>query len=331
MPVLLGNLVGNDYFKSIGVDDSTEFELIKNRLKLNNAFQILGVANTASIYEIKSAYRKLALQFHPDRYCPQQTKKYNSYDANQIKQLSESVMHSINAAYTTLLNFKKQDDLNQTTTQTASAGSMDFRVFFPPHPPKIDKHSVRDFIIKMESEISGVIAKSKDKEKYQQVMLAMQGLQIKINENRDLLLPELQPSPASSNNMALEINIGKNYLLSKNYQVFVLECLSDVKEVEKVLVEHDPDLLIDSSPSYWQVAIKFLKFLLQKMYKLLTCDNTPVYKDGLYSGLFSPTKVNANDALNKINRNLTREKEMTEFDERASVNACMTGSALWFD
>ena len=75
MPILLDHLIGSEYFKSIGVADSTEFSLIKKALTSKNPFQILGLDNTASIIQIKSAYRKLALQFHPDRYCSQQTNK----------------------------------------------------------------------------------------------------------------------------------------------------------------------------------------------------------------------------------------------------------------
>lgn len=325
MPILLEHLIGSEYFKRIGVTDSTEFSLIKNALISKNAFQILGLDNTASIIQIKSAYRKLALQFHPDRYVPQQTSKYNGYDSNEIKNLAESVMHAINTAYTTLLN----NNTNQSTTNPASTRGTDFRVFFRPHPPKIDKESVRNFIVQMQSEISKVISKSSDDEKYQQVLAIMQILQTRINENRDLLLPELQPSPTSSNKIVLQSNIGRNYLLSKNYQVFIIECLRDVQEAEDALVGQDPDLLPDPASSCWQVLIKFLKFILQKMYKLLTLDFTPIYRNGWYNGLFLSTKINTNDTINKVKRNLAREKRLTEFGEGMSDSACMTSSAFW--
>ena len=61
-------------------------------------------------------------------------------------------MHAINTAYTTLSN-----KTNQSATNTASTGYTDFRVFFPPHPPKIDKKSVSEFIVKMQSEIFNFI------------------------------------------------------------------------------------------------------------------------------------------------------------------------------
>jgi DnaJ-class molecular chaperone len=51
-------------------------------------YQILGISNNASIEEIKKAYRKLALQYHPDR--------------NQMSPAAHERMKDINDAYTTL-------------------------------------------------------------------------------------------------------------------------------------------------------------------------------------------------------------------------------------
>ena len=48
-------------------------------------YQLLGIAPTASIAEIKQAYRKLAFQYHPDR--------------NQMSRVNDEVMKEINEAF----------------------------------------------------------------------------------------------------------------------------------------------------------------------------------------------------------------------------------------
>ena len=55
-----------------------------------NYYQILGVAENASLDEIKSAFKKQALKFHPDR--------------NQNDPASEELFKEINNAYQTLSN-----------------------------------------------------------------------------------------------------------------------------------------------------------------------------------------------------------------------------------
>ena len=57
-------------------------------------YQLLGIAPTASIAEIKQAYRKLAFQYHPDR--------------NQMSRVNDEVMKEINEAFITLSDPSKR-------------------------------------------------------------------------------------------------------------------------------------------------------------------------------------------------------------------------------
>jgi curved DNA-binding protein CbpA len=57
-------------------------------------YQLLGIEPTASTREIKEAYRKLALQFHPD--------------VNEMDPVANEKMRFINEAFTTLTNPAKR-------------------------------------------------------------------------------------------------------------------------------------------------------------------------------------------------------------------------------
>ena len=57
-------------------------------------YQLLGIAPTASIAEIKQAYRKLAFQYHPDR--------------NQMSRVNDEVMKEINEAFIILSDPSKR-------------------------------------------------------------------------------------------------------------------------------------------------------------------------------------------------------------------------------
>ena len=55
---------------------------------MTNPYEVLGVSENASDEEIKKAYRKLAMQYHPDNYTD-----------NPLKDLASEKMKSINEAY----------------------------------------------------------------------------------------------------------------------------------------------------------------------------------------------------------------------------------------
>lgn len=63
---------------------------------MNDLYSILGVSETASADEIKSAYRKLAVKYHPDK--------------NQGDKVAEDKFKQISAAYDTLGNEQKRKE-----------------------------------------------------------------------------------------------------------------------------------------------------------------------------------------------------------------------------
>jgi DnaJ like chaperone protein len=65
----------------------------------SNAYKLLGLNETASDEEIKKAYRKLALQYHPD-HC----------QSEQQRSFFEAKMRELNEAYKTIMESRKTDN-----------------------------------------------------------------------------------------------------------------------------------------------------------------------------------------------------------------------------
>lgn len=86
---------------------------------MNDPYKVLGVAPTATDEEIKQAYRKLAKQYHPDKYVD-----------NPLSNLATEKMKEINEAYDIILNDRKREkrdgrntgDYASTDAGTASQG-----------------------------------------------------------------------------------------------------------------------------------------------------------------------------------------------------------------
>ena len=77
------------------------------RKKMRDFYEILGVSKNASSEEIKKAYRKLALKYHPDR--------------NQGDKDAEEKFKEINVAYETLSDDTKKADRKSTRLNSSHA------------------------------------------------------------------------------------------------------------------------------------------------------------------------------------------------------------------
>lgn len=78
---------------------------------MKDPYEILGVSKNATQEEIKTAYRKLAKQYHPDRYV-----------GNPLADLAAEKFKEINEAYETLTGERGANSSNSGYNSTGSAG-----------------------------------------------------------------------------------------------------------------------------------------------------------------------------------------------------------------
>lgn len=81
-----------------------------------NPYEVLGIKPNATQDEIKSAYRKLIKQYHPDKFID-----------NPLKNLAEEKMIEINNAYDILTKNSGANNNYSSNTSNASTGSLDFQ------------------------------------------------------------------------------------------------------------------------------------------------------------------------------------------------------------
>ena len=79
--------------------NDVDFKRIKNGLMpitfsvSSSAYEILGISSSATLAEIRTAYRKLVLQYHPDRnnHLPETEKKKMAHQLQQVKEAYEKI------------------------------------------------------------------------------------------------------------------------------------------------------------------------------------------------------------------------------------------------
>lgn len=89
---------------------------------MENFYTILGVANTASASEIKTAYLKLARQFHPDKYTDDEAKKKANDQFSKITEAyrvlsDDKLRHDYNTSMDK--GTKPQDEAQETQAKNA--------------------------------------------------------------------------------------------------------------------------------------------------------------------------------------------------------------------
>ncbi|GLJ08245.1 hypothetical protein SUGI_0084730 [Cryptomeria japonica] len=83
---------------SLSLKKSVKLRVISTQREKRNLYQVLGVSEEASVRDIKSAYRKLAKQFHPDTVLDEYLKNISIKQFTDIKEAYSTLVDPQNRA-----------------------------------------------------------------------------------------------------------------------------------------------------------------------------------------------------------------------------------------
>lgn len=87
---------------------------------MKNPYEVLGVSETATDEEIKTAYRNLAKKYHPD-----------NYNDSPLADLAEEKMKEINEAYDTICDMRRNGSKSTSSSGSYGTGSSYTRTSYP--------------------------------------------------------------------------------------------------------------------------------------------------------------------------------------------------------
>ncbi len=118
---------------------------------MKNPYEVLGVSETATDDEIKTAYRNLAKKYHPD-----------NYNDSPLADVAEEKMKEINEAYDTICDMRKNGGSSSYSSGSYGAQGSYRKTSYPDVRTYIQNGRLND----AEAILNGVSADSRDAEWY---------------------------------------------------------------------------------------------------------------------------------------------------------------------
>lgn len=110
-----------------------------------NPYQVLGVAETATDAEVKTAYRELAKKYHPDNYAD-----------SPLADLAEQKMKEVNEAYDMICDMRKNGGAPRTTSSHSSYNNSGYTNTSFPDVRRLIKEGRLDDAMQILNGVSGV-------------------------------------------------------------------------------------------------------------------------------------------------------------------------------
>lgn len=304
-----------------------------------NHYETLNIAENASGEEIKKVYRQLSLKNHPDRVRNRLRAIYEQVSEEEVQAEIARVTPifvRVTTAYNVLIDptQRRIHDKNlreQREGHTARSidglpnfFSMDTEAMFADMPEGINvgAPTLRRIMAEMDAELQRIIDKAHVNSRYRKIAAVLVDLKAKTAEYREIYLPDL---PTAAHIKTADYN---EYLIQT---LIAIQQAIDTKEPGKHRGVLRGTPILRELTMLMVALFRLLTFIFQKFYKYLRQDYTPVYRNGLFQGLFKPTPTRTLTNLQKMQEALRLQQSLAENDLEGTRPGGKTCSEVYMD
>ena len=157
---------------------------------------------------------------------------------------------------------------------------------------------VREMLDKMDGELQRIIDKASYDARYSKIAAVISDLKGKIAESKETFLGDFK---------------NKQFVSTSDFNDFLIQTLFAINQA---IETKEPEMhrgLFRGTPILRELTmlvmaiLRLIMFIFQKTYKYMRSDNTPVYSNGLFQGLFKPAPTRTLKNLNEMKKVLGHE------------------------